>query len=1096
MPPTPKKLAALLLLLLLTAAVTVTAAFVIDRLGATGKVPDTAPRLKLLSQKGAETTASTALLSERSVLYSSNIYDIEVDGSFSGPLPWVSQVTPDPGGVNSFTWRLRLTTEATFSVRVDEAITGPFSIKLSDASGSPLYAATGNISIPAEEIRLNPGIYVLDAVSEGPLDRFEVDFKTHGPPTTAPFKLKNIHIEIDAFALKNFRRLRDLSLNSTDDNILKMAGGRVKARILDETGEKIAEAKIGLSGRSREHLDWFPSVDLKLDGGTFMGIPSFKLYRIDTKNGLLDLTFLSLYKDMGFMVPRQDVIKLFVNGEYKGLYILMETPGPAMFATQKLPEANILGIDTGKMFFDYPYGATLDERYFYRLKGPQSKKRGRRFFLSDDFTRMIDRDRFARFIAFASIYYAAHGLGVDDLRFYENPVTGLFYPLPRDMSPGVGIWSGFIVKSYLSHMAWLHGPPLYTIWPLTKPLRHDYTFDRSENLFEDADKAPFIMNVADIHFSVSNFVTDTRNLELTNRYLSHFSENEAMIEKAAARVKNTLSRVLLQEPSNRLLYEYLKWINKRGLPFLGDPLKANLLESGPYLTDGESLFFWNLRTSTSLKKDLMPSLLAPMRHKLDDQGWQNQIALNFLSERKIFKLLNEAGLELEKRSFKRVSGLVRKGAINLAPGAYKTGTAVHIPDDVPPAMNVATYLGTHRLSNDTALLVLLVRNATEDALDYRVVMRDGLTSYTPMVNTTFRLGTGSKTSTPLQIALKHLLRGEELRLLAFRLPLGKQAKFYSVSMPEKSWFLFPPYMYLPARAATVTKKPASPLPDGIVKVSGGYLIPENGRVEITGDLILPKGDSLRIGAGASITMHPGSSITVNGDLIVKGTRKRRVSFKSPDGRPWGGIYAGGSPSGNIEVVLENVDFADYGEFPKTRVGEKYLNGGITLYRANARIDGLRITGALGEDAINLISSTAFIRDTSVTGPFSDAIDLDFSTASIEGLRVEGARGDGLDLSVSLVEVRGSSFRDSGDKGISIGEMSTVYVKNSSFTGNAIAVANKDQSHLELSGTTFEGNGIALAEFIKKPYFAKPTSAAKDNTYDKNGEDYSWLGLRR
>ena len=1091
--PKQKRLLTLLALLALTVVLAVTATFVIDRPGPTGNVPDTATRLKLLTQKSSETQETAgppALLSERSVLYSSNIYDVEVGTDFTGPLPWASQVTPEPGGGFSFTWRLRLTTAATFSVIVGDSTTAPFSIKLSNASGSPILTKTGEITIPAGELRLTPGIYILEAASASPLDFFKVDFKTYGTPTEAPFKLKSIHIEIDALAFKNFNRLVELSLNSTDGDILKMARGRVKGRIVDRAGKRLAGARIGLSGRSREHLDWFPSVDLKLNGGTFMGIPSFKLYRLDTKTGLMDLTFLSIFKDMGFMVPRQDVMKLFINGEYKGLYIMVETPSPAMFTTAQVPEANIIGVDTEKLFFDYPYGATLDERYFYRVKGPHSKKIGRRFFVSSDFTRMIERDRLARLIAFSSIYYATHSLGVDDLRFYENPVTGLFYPMPRDLNPGANI-------SFLTHLAWLQAPPLYTVWPIKTPLESGYEFDRSKDLFEGT---PFSIGLTDIHFSVSDFISDARNMELVNRYLSHFSENQAMIQKTTARIKNTLSRVLIQEQSNWLLLNYLKWVNKNGVPFLGEAIKDNLSGWGPYLTDGESTFFWNLRTLTSLRKDLMPSLLAPLRYELDEPGWREQIALNFRAEVRIFNMLKEAGLELPKSSFKRIpskslSSEERDVATSLAPGAYKTGTGV--TPNLPTPVNVATYLGTHHLSVDTALLLLLVRNATEDVKDYKVVMRDGLTSYTPVVNNLFRVSTGPKRSNPLHISQKHLSSGETLRLLAFKLPLDRQAAFYSVKMPENSWFLFPPYMYLPTRGRAANKEQnAAPLPDGIEQVSDGYLIPDSAKVEITGDIIVPSGRALRVGAGAQITMHPGSSITVNGDLIIKGTKKRRVSFKSPDGTPWGGIYVGGKKGGNVDVELLNVDFADYGEFPRSNIGGRFLTGGITLYRTNARIDGVRITGAKAEDAINLINSTAFIRDTTVTDSFSDAIDLDFSTASIKGLRVERALGDGLDLSVSLVDVLGSSFSDSGDKGVSIGEISTVYVRDSNFSGNAMGIANKDQSHLELTGSSFEGNKIALAEFIKKPYFSKPTSVRENNSYRDNDEDYSWLGLRR
>ena len=169
MHPMKKRLVALLALLALLAVVTVTATLVLDRDGSAPKIPDTATRLKLLAEKSNEPqeSAEVALLEKKSILYSSNVYDIEVNESFSGPLPWASEVTPAPGGVNSFTWRLRLSTEATFSIKLSRPSGEPISIRLSDASGSPLYAISDGINIPAEEIRLDPGIYVLNAASRG-----------------------------------------------------------------------------------------------------------------------------------------------------------------------------------------------------------------------------------------------------------------------------------------------------------------------------------------------------------------------------------------------------------------------------------------------------------------------------------------------------------------------------------------------------------------------------------------------------------------------------------------------------------------------------------------------------------------------------------------------------------------------------------------------------------------------------------------------------------------------------------------------------------------------------------------------------------------
>jgi len=192
-------------------------------------------------------------------------------------------------------------------------------------------------------------------------------------------------------------------------------------------------------------------------------------------------------------------------------------------------------------------------------------------------------------------------------------------------------------------------------------------------------------------------------------------------------------------------------------------------------------------------------------------------------------------------------------------------------------------------------------------------------------------------------------------------------------------------MYLPTRSSAGDEEPAVALPVGMVKAPGSYIIPEGARVDIKEPLILPRGMGLRVGKGAVITMWPESSIKIQGDFIVEGSKEQRVSFvgrggkggRGGNGRPWNGIYAEGSSSEEIRVVLKEVDFADYGAFPKTMVGGHYLNGGITLYHADALISGARITGARGEDAINLIFSTARIEDTSISGAFSDGLDLDF-----------------------------------------------------------------------------------------------------------------------
>jgi hypothetical protein len=155
---------------------------------------------------------------------------------------------------------------------------------------------------------------------------------------------------------------------------------------------------------------------------------------------------------------------------------------------------------------------------------------------------------------------------------------------------------------------------------------------------------------------------------------------------------------------------------------------------------------------------------------------------------------------------------------------------------------------------------------------------------------------------------------------------------------------------------------------------------------------------------------------------------------------------------------------------------------------------VRISNAKSEDAINLISSTANISNLEITDSYSDGIDLDFTDAVIHRLRTMRSGGDGMDISGSIVKCVMSKFEDSKDKGVSVGEMSNVIIRDSIFNANNFGIANKDQSVLQVSNSSFENNKIAIAEYIKKPCFGRPKCVAEDNSYRNNRKKYQWLGL--
>jgi hypothetical protein len=1108
----------LAMVLVVTAVACLGAALVVGRVENPGKVPDGALRTRLLSLRSNAATGAIPELSEI-FRYSNLIFDREFDGDYSGPLPWAERVTRGPDGSYEFTWRIKLSIKASLEINVSDGVPDDYSIELYDSSGMPLVALTDSLALPVRQAALEPDIYIIKVIADGPLDFFTIDIKAvlespePGEGAVAPSGgLKILRLELDRFAERDLQRLAEVALKTSKHGILSPAKGRVKGKLVDRDGKTIALANVGLSGRTRTHIEGFPSLDLILRNGSFMGIPSFKLYKPEVKSGLFDFVFLSILRDMGYPVPRQEIVTLVVNGSRMGTFFLMETESPAMFAAGRLAEGNIVGVNTKKMFFDYPYGASLGPRYFYRLKDSYSERVGRRHFLSKDFTATIDKDSFARYIAFASVNLASHGLGVDDMRFYEDPNSMRFVPIPRDLKPGIGFSETYYV-AFLINLNWLISPPPYTIWPIKELMYHNYEFDRNDvrHGMRGRTKDSTLVKLEDLHFTISTFLADAGNLELANKYISHFTTNTALMKKVFSRLINTHREVRKYDQSNVRVNNSMLFLNRFGYPSLRGFASKQLSKRGPLLTDGADTWYWNFRSSTSLRKDLMPSLLAPLREGLDEGEYRDQLVLAFLAEKEIFSQLQDHAIEFPEKSFaiEEEALTVREDeALKLSPVPDRK--VERFGKNKDKIANVVTPIGTHLRDGGDALVLFLVRNATEGVADYKLTMRDSMSSFEPVVNALFRIGEDTDDTTVAEavrvtvaeIMMSHFEKGEGLRLLAFRVPLSKKTAFYTMSMPPGSVYFFPPYMYLPARQAA-SARPAkvpvatadTPLPDGIVRSEKGLSIPKGSVVTLTGDLEVPSGGELYIEEGAIIKIAPGSSIKLSGDLLVLGTPSARVRFVSTTGEPWGGIYAEGTRTKSVRVIIKNANFENFGTWPKTRVGANFLNGGITFYHADARIEGVRITGSLGEDALNLVNSTADIRDTVISDSFSDALDLDYTSARIEGLLINGAGGDGLDLSGSIVFCVGSSFVEAGDKGISIGEKSNVIVADSTFIGNDMGIANKDASKLELTGSRFERNRIALAEFIKKPYFTRPSSETSLNTYADNTREYQWLGFQ-
>ena len=102
------------------------------------------------------------------------------------------------------------------------------------------------------------------------------------------------------------------------------------------------------------------------------------------------------------------------------------------------------------------------------------------------------------------------------------------------------------------------------------------------------------------------------------------------------------------------------------------------------------------------------------------------------------------------------------------------------------------------------------------------------------------------------------------------------------------------------------------------------------------------------------------------------------------------------------------------------------------------------------------------------------------------LKISNCRNDCLDFSSSKFKIKNLKVKNAGDKGISIGENSSIDLDGSTIDEcNSICIAIKDSSRFTLKNVNFVNGEIAIAQYIKKKIFNEPYVKFNENiNYEK------------
>jgi len=224
-----------------------------------------------------------------------------------------------------------------------------------------------------------------------------------------------------------------------------------------------------------------------------------------------------------------------------------------------------------------------------------------------------------------------------------------------------------------------------------------------------------------------------------------------------------------------------------------------------------------------------------------------------------------------------------------------------------------------------------------------------------------------------------------------------------------------------------------------------------GKIIITRTETYPGHISLMILPGTTLRLGKGVSIFCYGKVTAKGTPDRPIRFEAVDSKkPWGVFVLQGK--GSSGSVFEHCIWQGGSEAKKDLI---YYSGMVSMHG----VDDLTVKDCtigrnyLGDDAMHLAYCKNFIVEGCLFDQArSDALDVDISSGKVVLSRFRNSGNDTLDLMTSNMRVDNCVFTRAGDKGISVGEKSTLSIDRCVFRNCNVGIEIKDRSVV-----TFERN---------------------------------------
>jgi len=260
---------------------------------------------------------------------------------------------------------------------------------------------------------------------------------------------------------------------------------------------------------------------------------------------------------------------------------------------------------------------------------------------------------------------------------------------------------------------------------------------------------------------------------------------------------------------------------------------------------------------------------------------------------------------------------------------------------------------------------------------------------------------------------------------------------------------------------------------GFFKIKNNLIV-FSGKKIITEFIYIPENYSVVFEPGSELYFKNKSGIISHSPIFMNGTEQKPV------------VISGDSTSQGIHVLQAHeksfLKWTTFSGLNTLRQSGWSLTGAVTFYESNVNIQHCIFEHNHCEDALNIIRSNFTLSESLIQHTFSDGFDGDFCKGKITNSTFKNTNNDCIDFSGSTISIQNCKINNAGDKALSGGEKSTIYVRNIRVNKANIGIASKDLSKIKIKSSSFNNINTVYAAYQKKAEYGPASIIASSSIY--------------